>query len=51
MNLCHREEDILNIHIRGNPVPSVKTIYETRTAFQYAAKVLAIGGGGRARAG
>ena len=46
-SLRYREEDILNIHIHGNPVPSVKTICETRTALQYAAKVLAIGGGGR----
>ena len=44
-SLHYREEDILSIHIHGNPVPSVKTICETRTALQYAAKVL--NGGGR----
>ena len=44
-SLRYREEDILSIHVHGNPVPSVKTICETRTALQYAAKVL--NGGGR----
>lgn len=46
-SLGYREEDILDIHVDGRPVPSVKTICETRTALQYASKVL--GGGGRAQ--
>lgn len=42
--LRYKEEDILDIHVHGHPVPSVKTICETRTALQYAAKVLSGGG-------
>ena len=42
--LGYREEDILDIHVNGNPVSSVKTICETRTVLQYAAKVLGDGG-------
>jgi hypothetical protein len=43
-SLRYREEDILDIRVHGNPVPSVRTICETRTALQHAAKVLGRGG-------
>ena len=40
-SLGYREEDILDIRTaNGDPVPSVKTICETRTCLQRAAKVL-----------
>lgn len=43
-SLGYREEDILDIHnADGSPVPSVKTICETRTALRRAAKVLGTG--------
>ena len=44
-SLGYKEEDILDIHVDGNPVPSVKTICEARTALQYTGKFLGGGGG------
>ena len=43
-SLGYREEDILDIHVNGNPVPSIKTICETKTVLQHAAKILGDGG-------